>query len=102
MQRDDRSQQGLAASEAAADTTTPPAGDPETIVVDARGSYCPGPLMELIKTIKAQPVGATVDLLSGDRGSSKDVPEWVAKAGHELVGVFEEEGHWRIRVRKGR
>lgn len=69
-------------------------------VVDARGAYCPGPLMELIKTLKAQPVGAVVELWSSDRGSSKDVPEWVKKAGHDLVYLVEEAGYWRIGVRK--
>ena len=69
-------------------------------VVDARGSYCPGPLMELIRTLKGQPVGAVVELWSSDRGSSKDVPEWVRKAGHDLVYLVEEAGYWRIGVRK--
>lgn len=71
-------------------------------VVDARGSFCPGPLMELIKTIKAQPVGTVVELWSSDRGSSKDVPEWIKKAGHDLLYVLEEGDHWRIGVRKAR
>lgn len=70
-------------------------------VVDARGAYCPGPLMELIKAIKAQPVGSVVEVWSSDQGSSKDIPEWVKKASHELVYVVEESGYWRIAVRKG-
>lgn len=47
--------------------------------------YCPGPLMELIKAIKEEDVGKV------DESSAKDIPEWVKKAGHELVGVFKEE-----------
>ncbi|NLG70059.1 MAG: sulfurtransferase TusA family protein [Firmicutes bacterium] len=69
-------------------------------VVDARGAYCPGPLMELIKILKAQPVGSVVELWSSDRGSSKDVPEWVRKARHDLLYLVEETGYWRIGVRK--
>lgn len=71
-------------------------------VVDARGSYCPGPLMELIKTLKGLSPGARVEVWSSDRGSSKDIPEWVAKAGHELLYVREDAGFWRIGVRKRR
>lgn len=73
-------------------------------VIDARGAYCPGPLMELIKSVKGQPVGAVVEVWSSDRGSSKDIPEWVKKAGHELVYLVEEaaQGFWRIAVRKAR
>lgn len=68
--------------------------------IDARGSYCPGPLMELIKAIKNQPVGAVVEVLSSDQGSSKDIPEWVQKTGHELVYSQNAGDHWRIAVRK--
>ncbi|MEM0204005.1 MAG: sulfurtransferase TusA family protein [Archaeoglobaceae archaeon] len=70
------------------------------VVIDARGSYCPGPLMELIKTIKKAPVGEMIELLSSDASSAKDVPEWVKRAGHELVEVKKEGDHWRIVVRK--
>ncbi len=71
-------------------------------VIDARGSYCPGPLMELIKAIKEEDVGTVLAVLSSDASSAKDIPEWVKKAGHELVGVFEEDGYWRIVIRKSR
>ena len=68
--------------------------------VDARGSYCPGPLMELIKTLKAATVGTAVEVWSSDTGSAKDIPEWVKKVGHEMLYVKEETGYWRIAVRK--
>jgi len=70
------------------------------MIIDARGSYCPGPLMELIKAMKKVPVGEIVEVLSSDKSSAKDIPEWVRKAGHELVEVKEESGYWRIVVRK--
>ena len=71
------------------------------VVVDARGSYCPGPLMELIKTIKEVSIGEIIEVLSSDASSAKDIPEWVKKAGHELVEIKEENGeYWRIVVKK--
>lgn len=70
--------------------------------IDARGSFCPGPLMELIRGIKVLPVGGTLAVLSSDPGSSKDIPAWVQKAGHELIGVFPEQGYTRFIVRKTR
>ncbi len=69
-------------------------------VIDARGSYCPGPLMELIKAIKEEDVGRVIEVWSSDESSAKDIPEWVKKAGHELIGVFKESDYWRIVVRK--
>ncbi|MDA8151622.1 MAG: sulfurtransferase TusA family protein [Acidithiobacillus sp.] len=72
-------------------------------VVDARGSFCPGPLMELISNMKMIHVGDTLELLSTDAGSAADVPEWVKKVGHEMVGTERDaEGVWHIRVRKAR
>lgn len=70
--------------------------------VDARGSFCPGPLMELIKGIKASQVGDIIEVLSSDKGSATDIPEWVTKMKHELVFTKEEEGYFRIAVRKMR
>ncbi|NMP21898.1 sulfurtransferase TusA family protein [Sulfobacillus harzensis] len=72
----------------------------EAKVVDARGSYCPGPLMELIKSIRQEPVGTVFEVWSSDRGSAKDIPEWVHKAGHEVLGNKEEDGIYKIQVRK--
>jgi tRNA 2-thiouridine synthesizing protein A len=68
--------------------------------IDARGSFCPGPLMELIRGIKALPVGGTLAVLSSDPGSIKDIPAWVAKARHEMVGTYTEQGYTRFVVRK--
>lgn len=72
-------------------------------VVDARGSFCPGPLMELIANMKMMAVGDTLELLSTDAGSAADVPEWVKKVGHEMVGTEQDaEGTWHIHVRKAK
>jgi TusA-related sulfurtransferase len=71
-----------------------------TITVDARGTYCPGPLMELIKEMRQQPVGSIIELISGDAGSAKDVPEWLNKVHQEFMGVIEETGYWRIFSKK--
>jgi TusA-related sulfurtransferase len=68
--------------------------------IDARGSFCPGPLMELIRSVKAAPVGSTVAVLSGDPGSGRDIPLWVQKAKYEFVGAFPEDGYTRYVMRK--
>ena len=68
--------------------------------IDARTSYCPGPLMELIRAIKEAEVGTVIEVLSRDEGSTIDIPAWVEKAKQELIGVFEKEGYWSIVVRK--
>jgi TusA-related sulfurtransferase len=69
---------------------------PITRTVDARGSYCPGPLMELIRAIREGAVGDVIAVLSTDAGSRIDIPKWVEKAGHHLVGVETSDGHDEI------
>ena len=68
--------------------------------IDARGSFCPGPLMELIRGIRSMPIGSVLAVLSSDPGSAKDIPAWIAKAGHEFIGAFQEAGYTRFVARK--
>ena len=56
-----------------------------TRIVDARGSFCPGPLMELIRAIREGQVGDVIAVYSSDKGSKTDIPKWVEKAGHRLA-----------------
>jgi len=81
---------------------TPVAAGRESRLVDARGSYCPGPLMELIRAIRESPVGTVIVVRSSDRGSKIDIPKWVEKAGHRLVGVESKDGYDEITVEKMR
>lgn len=74
----------------------------ERKIIDARGTYCPGPLMELIANIKQMDVGDELEVLSTDEGSAKDIPEWVKKVGHECLGTRQEAGVWHVIVRKAK
>ncbi|MFP5342860.1 MAG: sulfurtransferase TusA family protein [Candidatus Limnocylindria bacterium] len=73
-----------------------------TRTVDARGSFCPGPLMELIRAIRESEVGDVIAVLSSDKGSKVDIPTWVEKAGHRLVALEARDGHDEIVVEKRR
>ena len=75
---------------------------PVTRTVDARGSFCPGPLMELIRAIREGQVGDVIAVLSSDNGSKLDIPKWIAKAGHRLIAVENLDGYDRIVVEKAR
>lgn len=68
--------------------------------IDARGSFCPGPLMEIIKAMKTSAVGDVLEVWSNDQGSVKDIPEWVNKVGHELVYTENAGDYWKIAIRK--
>jgi tRNA 2-thiouridine synthesizing protein A len=73
-----------------------------TRIVDARGSFCPGPLMELIRAIRESQVGDVIAVYSSDSGSKTDIPKWVEKAGHRLVDLDARDGYDAIIVEKRR
>jgi TusA-related sulfurtransferase len=78
------------------DIATPPIAR----TIDARGSFCPGPLMELIRGIRESTPGAVLAVYSSDSGSRTDIPKWVEKAGHRLVEIARRDGYDEIVVEK--
>ena len=73
-----------------------------TTTIDARGSYCPGPLLELIAGLKLIEIGDEIEIWSSDEGSVKDIPEWVAKVGHQMGETAEQDGFWSIQIIKSK
>jgi TusA-related sulfurtransferase len=69
-------------------------------IIDARGTACPGPLLEAKKGIGAVKVGQIIEVKSNDKGSRKDISAWASKVGHEFLGLVEAEGHDRLFVRR--
>lgn len=67
-------------------------------IIDARGTACPGPLLEAKKGIGAVKVGQIIEVKSNDVGSRKDLAAWAGKIGHEFLGFIQADGHDRIFV----
>ena len=67
-------------------------------VVDARGSACPGPLLEAKKGIGKVKVGEVLEILSNDPGTKNDIPVWAKKVGHEFMGHVSVDGYDRLFV----
>ena len=65
-------------------------------VVDARGSACPGPLLEAKKGIGTVKVGEVLEILSNDPATKNDIPIWANKVGHDFLGHLEADGYDRI------
>ncbi len=70
--------------------------------VDARGTACPGPLMEAKRAMTAVPKEGVLEVLSSDEGTTEDIPLWARKVGHEYLGTLQEPGFWRVFVRRGK
>lgn len=69
-------------------------------VVDARGTACPGPLLEAKKSIGQVSEGQIMEILSSDDGTKRDIPKWCEKKGHAYLGVIDEPGYFRIFLKK--
>ena len=73
--------------------------EPEHIV-DARGSACPGPLLEAKKGIGNVDVGEVLEIRSSDKGTRNDIPVWAKKVGHEYLGCLPADGYDRLFLRR--
>jgi tRNA 2-thiouridine synthesizing protein A len=92
--RQDRDHYAVKEKTMATDLTTLQAA----AVVDARGSACPGPLLEAKKAIGRVKVGEVLEVLSNDPGTKSDMPLWAMKVGHEFLGSLAADGYDRIFV----
>jgi len=68
--------------------------------IDARGTACPGPLLEAKKHIGAIASGDVMEVLSADEGTKQDIPKWCGKQGHEYLGFVEENGYFKVYMKK--
>ena len=71
-------------------------------VVDARGTACPGPLLEAKRAIASVPIKGIMEVLSSDEGTTVDIPLWAKKVGHDYLGTVADAGVWRIYVRRAK
>jgi tRNA 2-thiouridine synthesizing protein A len=69
-------------------------------VADARGSACPGPLLEAKKSIGAISVGGVLEIWSGDPDTKTDIEAWANKVGHEFLGYATADGYDRVFLRR--
>lgn len=70
------------------------------LVVDARGTSCPGPILAAKKAVGGCPVGGVMEVMATDSGTLKDIPAWSKKMGHDYLGAYDESGYLRLFVKK--
>ena len=76
-----------------------------TIVVDSRGTMCPGPITDLFKAYRHANIGDVIELLATDPAAKSDTQAWAKRSGNEILNIIDEADHVRIQVRivkKGR
>jgi len=67
--------------------------------VDARGLSCPQPVLMTIDTIKAEKKGE-IEVLVDTETSRENVSRAAANQGWDVANVAEEDGLFRITIRK--
>jgi TusA-related sulfurtransferase len=71
-------------------------------IADARGSACPGPLLEAKKAIGTVAVGGVLEIWSSDPETKTDIEAWAGKVGHEFLGHAPSDGYDRVFLRRKR
>ncbi|NQU41378.1 MAG: sulfurtransferase TusA family protein [Lentisphaerae bacterium] len=69
-------------------------------LVDARGTACPGPLLDAKRAIGECPAAGVMEVQSSDEGTIIDIQRWCKKMGHDYLGDAEDDGFWSIYLRK--
>ncbi len=70
------------------------------IEVDARGLFCPLPVLRLARALRGEPTGTVAHLLSSDPVSVQDVEVFCRDLGHTLLESRREGDLFAFRVRK--
>ena len=76
-----------------------------TIIVDSRGTMCPGPITDLFRAYRNSNIGDVIELLATDPAAKSDTQAWAKRSGNEILAIIDEKDHVRIQVRvvkKGR
>jgi tRNA 2-thiouridine synthesizing protein A len=68
--------------------------------VDVKGETCPVPLVEMRKAVRKASPGEIIEVVGTHPASKKEIPMAVDALGLELVEVTEEDGVWKIKIRK--
>lgn len=71
------------------------------ISIDCSGMQCPGPIMEVYKTVKDMKNGEQLEVTASDPGFSKDVASWCRRTGNTLVSNQKEGTSYVAVIQKG-
>ena len=69
-------------------------------VVDARGTFCPEPVIRLQERMGRLEASETLLLLADDAGVEVDVPAWCMSTGNVYLGIIKAPSSYSVLVRK--
>lgn len=68
--------------------------------MDCYGLLCPVPIIQTAMKIKDMKIGEVLEVVSTDEGIKEDMPAWCRQTGQEYLGLEEEDGVYKVFVRK--
>lgn len=68
--------------------------------VDARGTFCPEPVIRTQKAMAEMEMGQVLLLLADDGGVEVDIPAWCMSTRNDFLGIIKEETVYRVFVRR--
>jgi TusA-related sulfurtransferase len=71
------------------------------VIVDARGTLCPQPIIDLARAVKDAEPGTVIEVLADDPAAATDIPAWCRMRGHEFVAAEPLDTGTRYLVRLG-
>ena len=71
----------------------------DEVLVDARGTRCPMPVILAARAAQDLPAGTTLRVLATDPAAAADLPAWCRMRGHTLFDLVAEPGSVDCRVR---
>ena len=78
-----------------------PAENVKKIRLDCCGMQCPGPIMEVFKSVKSMNDGDILEVTASDPGFTKDVGAWCRRTGNTLISTEEKNGEYIATVQRG-
>ncbi len=70
------------------------------IKIDVTGETCPVPLVEVRKALRKASPGDIVEVTGTHPASKKEIPMAAEAMGLEVIDIQEEEGVWKIKIRR--
>ena len=71
------------------------------IRLDCSGMQCPGPIMEVFKSMKELKEGEMVEVTASDPGFAKDIVSWCRRTGNTLVSNEKKNGEYVAVISRG-
>ncbi len=68
--------------------------------LDARGLFCPSPVMQTNVELSKMHVGEILTVLADDPAAEDDISNWARRLGHEIVKMEKNGNEIRFEIKK--